>query len=71
MLARLRNLTTALLLAVGLLGATAAWAADPVVFAAASTKQSTDGRRGGKGGRGRGRVELERGRGDGGSSRCK
>ena len=37
----LENLTaTALLFAVGLFGATAAWAADPVVFAAASTKDA-------------------------------
>ena len=40
MLARYRNLTTALLFAAGLFGATAAWAADPVVFAAASTKDA-------------------------------
>lgn len=40
MLARSKNLTTALLFAVGLFGATAAWAADPVVFAAASTKDA-------------------------------
>jgi molybdate transport system substrate-binding protein len=40
MLARYRNLTIALLFAAGLFGATAAWAADPVVFAAASTKDA-------------------------------
>ena len=40
MLARFRNLTTAFVLAASLLGATAAWAADPVVFAAASTKDA-------------------------------
>ena len=40
MLARSKNLTTALLFAVGLFGATATWAADPVVFAAASTKDA-------------------------------
>ena len=40
MLARFKNLTTALLFAAGLFGATAAWAADPVVFAAASTKDA-------------------------------
>jgi molybdate transport system substrate-binding protein len=40
MLARFKNLTTAVALAVGLFGAAAAWAADPIVFAAASTKDA-------------------------------
>jgi len=40
MLARMRHLSTAFVLAAGILSAAAAWAADPVVFAAASTKDA-------------------------------